>query len=411
MANDNLETDEKPLDIRQQRDAHNKGPDSGEIQLDDNEDPMKFPVWRKWIMTVLTTSTTLSVTFGSSVFSSAVGVMSKEFHVSEIVMLLGVSLYVTGFALGPLLWGPLSERYGRKRPLYGAYVLFVIFQIPVAVSRNLPTIFVFRLLAGLFGGSPVVINSAMFADYWAPTDRGKATAIYSLTVYLGPCLGPIVGSFAVQSHLGWPWTAWFTMILGAATGLFAFFVVPETYEPELIKRKAKRLGLPVPDTGPHVNFVQKYLSRPVKMMTREPMVSHPCILPLSQHRLTHLQLICMTLYISLVYGILYLSFFAIPFSFETDRHWSPTISSLPFIGILTGVCIASPAVFIYSDKYYQPRLHARGHVLPEDRLPPMMVGSVILPAGLVSLPLSFPRSSPFSPLPPPFSTPTNSTPF
>lgn len=90
----------------------------------------------------------------------------------------------------------------------------------------------------------------------------------------------------------------------------------------------------------------------------------------------------MTLYISLVYGILYLSFFAIPYSFETDRHWSPTISSLPFLGIMTGVSIASPAVFVYSDRYYQPRLIARGQVLPEDRLPPMMVGSVILPAGL-----------------------------
>lgn len=211
---------------------------------------------------------------GSSVFSSAIGVMSKEFQVSEIVMLLGVSLYVTGFALGPLLWGPLSERYGRKTPLFGAYVLFVIFQIPVAVARNLPTIFVFRFLAGAFGASPVVINSATFADYWAPTDRGKATAIYSLTVYLGPCLGPIVGSFAVQSHLGWPWTAWFTMILGAFTGILAYTFVPETYEPELIKRKAKRLGLPVPDTGPKFNFVQKYLSRPIRMMTMEPMVSH-----------------------------------------------------------------------------------------------------------------------------------------
>lgn len=100
----------------------------------------------------------------------------------------------------------------------------------------------------------------------------------------------------------------------------------------------------------------------------------------------------MTLYISLVYGILYLSFFAIPYSFETDRLWSPAISSLPFLGIMTGVSISSPAVFIYSDKYYQPRLLARGHVLPEDRLPPMMIGSIILPAGLVSLSPSTPLS-------------------
>jgi MFS transporter, DHA1 family, multidrug resistance protein len=261
---------EEPNDINEKQDAQNDGPD--EIQLDDDEDPMKLPVWRKWTMTVLTTSTSLSVTFGSSVFSSAIGVMSKEFNVSEIVMLLGVSLYVTGFALGPLLFGPLSERFGRKIPLFGAYALFVIFQIPVALGRNLPTIFIFRFLAGAFGSSPVVINSAAFADYWAPSDRGKATAIYSLTIYVGPTLGPIVGSFTVNSHLGWPWTAWFTMIIGATSGILAYAFVPETYRPVLIQRKAKRLGLPPPDTGAHINFAQKYLSRPIKMMMVEPMV-------------------------------------------------------------------------------------------------------------------------------------------
>src|ERR1700677_4792734 len=73
---------EQPNDINEKRDAQNDGP--AEIQLDDDEDPMKLPVWRKWTMTVLTTSTSLSVTFGSSVFSSAIGVMSNVFNVSEI---------------------------------------------------------------------------------------------------------------------------------------------------------------------------------------------------------------------------------------------------------------------------------------------------------------------------------------
>lgn len=140
------------------------------------------------------------------------------------------------------------------------------------MARDLPTIFVFRFLAGACGSSPLVINSAAFADYWAPTERGKATAIYSATIYVGPTLGPIVGSFTVQSHLGWRWTSWFTMILGSALGILAYAFVPETYVPVLIQRKAKRLGLPPPD-GPKINFVQKYMSRPIRMMTTEPMVS------------------------------------------------------------------------------------------------------------------------------------------
>ena len=91
----------------------------------------------------------------------------------------------------------------------------------------------------------------------------------------------------------------------------------------------------------------------------------------------------MTLYISIVYGILYLTFYAYPFSFTRERGWDPRIGALPFLSILIGVLAASLSVAIYSQKYYQPRLLARGSVLPEDRLPPMMVGSVLLPGGLL----------------------------
>jgi hypothetical protein len=90
----------------------------------------------------------------------------------------------------------------------------------------------------------------------------------------------------------------------------------------------------------------------------------------------------MTLYISIVYGILYLTFYAYPYSFSRERGWDPRIGSLPFLSILLGVLVASLFVGIYSRKYYQPRLVARGRVLPEDRLPPMMIGSFLLPGGL-----------------------------
>jgi len=91
----------------------------------------------------------------------------------------------------------------------------------------------------------------------------------------------------------------------------------------------------------------------------------------------------MTLYTSIVYGILYLTFYAIPYSFTSARHWSHVLSSLPFLSILVSVLLASVGLAVYSHKYYQPRLVARGGaVLPEDRLPPMMLGSVLLPAGL-----------------------------
>lgn len=101
---------------------------------DDPQRPMNMPRWRKWAIATTTGLMTFCVTFGSSVFSTTIFVTAAEFHVSSEVMILGVSLFVLGFAMGPLLWGPLSEVYGRTRPMFFGMALFLIFQIPVSME-------------------------------------------------------------------------------------------------------------------------------------------------------------------------------------------------------------------------------------------------------------------------------------
>lgn len=339
------------------------------------ESPFDLPDWRKWIITVVLASMTMAVTFGSSVWSSTIAVTSQEFNVSETISILGVSLYVLGFALGPIVWGPMSELKGRRLPLFSGFFIWLLLQIPVGVVNNLPTILVCRLLGGCFGAAPVGLVTAMYADFWEPAERGIATAVYSAAVYIGPTLGPIFGSLLTESHsLGWHWTAWLTLIIGGVVGALAFFLVPETYAPILqLRAQAKARGPTMTiGHGSHSKhsspgltvFVRKYMVKPALMLCYEPM------------------LMVMTLYISIVYGILYLTFYAFPYSFTEGRGWDPRVGSLPFLSILVSVLVASTGVALYSRKYYQPRLVARGSVLPEDRLPLVMLGSVILPAGL-----------------------------
>lgn len=104
---------------------------------------------------------TVCVTFGSSVFSTATKQTANKFGVSQDVMVLGVSLFVLGFAFGPIIFGPLSELYGRKRPLFLGMFVFAIFQIPLAVAQNLQTIFICRFLGGLFASAPLAIVSLL----------------------------------------------------------------------------------------------------------------------------------------------------------------------------------------------------------------------------------------------------------
>lgn len=179
----------------------------------DPENPHNWSKARKWTITMITAALTFVISFGSSVFSATTTVLAEQYGVAQIVMILGVTVYVCGFACGPLVWGPLSELYGRRNPLMVGMIGFVVFQIPVAVAQNIQTIMVFRFFGGAFGSAPLAIVAGMYVDFWDPVMRGVATMGYAGAVFAGPCLGPIVGEFTVKnSSLGWRWTLWFTMV-------------------------------------------------------------------------------------------------------------------------------------------------------------------------------------------------------
>ena len=92
--------------------------------------------------------TTLVSAFTSSIFSTATRTVAAQYHVSTEVGLLGLSLYVLGFALGPTFWAPLSELRGRRLPIVLSMFGFSIFQIAVAAAKDLQTIFLCRFWGG-----------------------------------------------------------------------------------------------------------------------------------------------------------------------------------------------------------------------------------------------------------------------
>lgn len=109
----------------------NKPKDPNLVEWDGEDDPGNPQNWsgrRRWIITAALGATTFVVTFASSVFSTAIGATAIEFNRTREVMTLGTSLFIIGFAFGPIVWGPLSELYGRKYPLYFGYFVFGIFQ-------------------------------------------------------------------------------------------------------------------------------------------------------------------------------------------------------------------------------------------------------------------------------------------
>lgn len=444
-ANSNIDIEKQESRRSYQKSEQNKQYENDIVVFDgpdDKENPQNWTTLRKSCITLSMGSMTLCVTFASSIFSTATMVTAKQFGVSSLVMTLGTSLFVLGFAFGPLVWGPLSELYGRRLPLFTGFFIFAIFNIPVAVAQNLQTIFVCRFFGGFFACAPLAVVGGALADVWDPVNRGIAIAVFSSATFVGPVstsllmlvdsieslsmpmlwdptttapslqthrckaialrfheyymcrgclpalviaskyglsdalqvLSPIMGGFITMSFLGWRWTQWITLIMASFFGTIGFFVVPETYAPVLLTRKARRLRQETKNWALHSKaeespvgmktIITKYFARPFQMMLMEPI------------------LILVTIYMSVIYGIIYLFFSAYPIAFQEDRGWNAGVGALPFLGLIIGVCLGAGLIAYTSKTTFKRALEREGKVIPESRLPPMMVGGFVFPAGM-----------------------------
>lgn len=159
------------------------------FQPDDAEDATTFSTWRKWVITLLQAMATLAVTFVSSAYTGGVREIIRHFEISQEVATLGVSLFVLGFAIGPLLWAPLSELYGRRSIFIITYLALAVFTAGAACAQNIQTLLILRFFAGAFGSSPLTNAGGVIADMFNKSERGLATSIFAMAPFLGPTIG------------------------------------------------------------------------------------------------------------------------------------------------------------------------------------------------------------------------------
>ena len=166
----------------------------------------------------------------------------KDLHSSQAVATLGTSLSIIGFAIGPMLWSPLSEvpKVGRNPVYIATLAIFVLLQFPIAMAPNIETVLLFRFLASFFGSPAMALGGATVNDMYLPLKRSYGLGLWELSTWIGPTLGPLVGGFAVQA-LGWRWTVWELVWINAPMLLFVFCFLPETSPSNILHRRAKRM--------------------------------------------------------------------------------------------------------------------------------------------------------------------------
>lgn len=349
--------------------------DAFEVTFDGPNDPLHPFNWamkKKVIICIVLCLDCICISMTSSIFASGVLQICEIYHVIQVVAILGVTLFVLGFAASPIIYAPLSEIYGRKGVLVISAFGFTLFQFAVATAENLQTIMICRFFGGLIGAAPMAVVPAAFADMFDTNVRGKAICLFSLGVFVGPILAPVMGSYIAQ-RTTWRWLEYVVGCFAGAVFVATFMFFEETHHPTILVGKAKKMRQETGNWGIHAahenvelsirDIVQNTITRPIVMLVKEPV------------------LLVVTIYNSFVYGILYLMLEAYPIVFVEGYGFTEN-GELPYIALIIGMLVC--AIFIwYMDSDYLKRVRAKGGLVPEARLYPMIIAGVIFPIGIL----------------------------
>lgn len=342
--------------------------------IGDPENPHNWSRLFRWYITFVTSILVLCIAFGSSTVTGGLGLIEDKYHVSLEVAILTCSIMVCGYAVGPLLWSPLSEIIGRRPVYIISLALYTIFNIPCALSPNIGGLLVSRFLCGVFSSSGLTLAGGTIADIWNIEERGMAIAYFAAAPYCGPVFGPIVcGWINVGSHR----LDLFFWVNMAFVGVMLIIVglIPETYAPVILKRRAAKLRKEMGDKNiiteqekvklTFREIIRTSLIRPITMILTEPV----------------LDLMCM--YIVLIYSMLYAFFFAYPVIFGKLYHYNDGQIGLMFIPILIGAGFALVVTPFVENDF--KRICLLRSPTPEDRLIGAMIGAPFIPISLFIL--------------------------
>jgi len=146
--------------------------------------------------------------------------ISTEFGVSQSLVQYTVTAFLAGVAIGQLLYGPLSDRIGRKLPLCVGIAVYAVASVGCALADNIFVLIAWRFAQGAGGCAGIVIGRAMVRDRFGSVGSAKAFSLMMLVVAVGPMIAPVIGGWLT----GFGWRAIFAVLALFGTLLAASVV-------------------------------------------------------------------------------------------------------------------------------------------------------------------------------------------
>ncbi|EME89508.1 uncharacterized protein MYCFIDRAFT_185788 [Pseudocercospora fijiensis CIRAD86] len=327
---------------------------------DDPYNPKNLPTPRKWLIVIIISISSLCVTCTSAAYTSTYKQLERDFHISREVATLGLTTFVCGLGLGPMILSPLSEFYGRRIVYICAFGMFLVWLVPCAVANNVTCMLFVRFLDGLAGSAFLSVAGGTVGDLFGKERLSAPMMVYTASPFVGPELGD---SGFINQYADWRWTFYVLIIWAGVQWLLLVVFVPETYAPVLLRRKAIKLRQ---ETG------DQRWKAPIEILNRSVLrtVLWSCIRPF---QLLFFEQMCLNLCLlsAILLGILYLFAFAVVF--QNNHGFDEWQTGLTFLGLFIGMLAGVSCDPLWRKNYIRLVENNDGVSEPEFRLPPTIL--------------------------------------
>lgn len=196
------------------------------------------PVAHGWYVLAVLSLLMGFASISTDLYLPAMPVMSRALHASDGMLEWTISGYLIGFSSGQLLWGPISDRYGRRLAVGSGLILFVIGSAGCALSNDAMTLIGWRIVQALGACASVALSRAMVRDLYQGTQAAQMLSTLITIMAIMPLVGPLVGG-QIVTMFGWRAIFWLLVVVGLVT-MGALYTIPETLP--VYNRNSESLG-------------------------------------------------------------------------------------------------------------------------------------------------------------------------
>src|SRR5579875_3415185 len=200
------------------------------INTEATTEQAKLPLNRTALILILGLLATIDP-FSIDFYLPAFADIAKDMGTSSAKISLSLSSYFIGLAIGQISYGPVIDRFGRKRPLYFGLTGYMIACVGCMFAHSVNALIVLRFIQALAGGVAGIGAFAMVRDFFPIKESAKIFSFLMLIIGISPLLAPSIGGFIAD---WWGWQSVFAVLIGIVIVMIVivYFFLPEGHQPD-----------------------------------------------------------------------------------------------------------------------------------------------------------------------------------